>query len=107
MNDVGLFDEVLGQVRAVFGTLAEAVSAEEWFNVTAGLPAEYRGLLPGAFLLRMGTITGLCGAEPMPPHERLRWGVFRPDPAGWTSAGVKLTDPSQRRNGHLAWVSAL
>ena len=41
-----LFDEIAGHVRAVFATLAEAVSSKEWFDVTVELPEEYRGLIP-------------------------------------------------------------
>jgi len=29
-----------------FATLAEAVDAKEWFDVTVELPADYRGLIP-------------------------------------------------------------
>ena len=37
---------VFKHVRAVFATLAEAVDAEEWFDMIAELPAEYSGLIP-------------------------------------------------------------
>jgi hypothetical protein len=30
----------------VFATLAEAVDAGEWFDMTAALPGEYAGLIP-------------------------------------------------------------
>lgn len=43
-----LFDEIAGHVRAVFATLAEAVSSKEWFDVTVELPEEYRGLIPAS-----------------------------------------------------------
>jgi hypothetical protein len=39
-------DVVFKHVRAVFATLAEAVDAEEWFDMIAELPAEYSGLIP-------------------------------------------------------------
>ena len=42
----GLVDVVFKHVRAVFATLAEAVDAEEWFDMIAELPAEYSGLIP-------------------------------------------------------------
>ena len=35
-----------GAPRAVFATLAEAVSIKEWFDVIVGLPEEYHGLFP-------------------------------------------------------------
>jgi uncharacterized protein (DUF2267 family) len=47
-DEAVLFDRVAPRVRAVFATLAEAVGAEEWADVTAELPAEYRGLIPPA-----------------------------------------------------------
>ena len=43
---VRLVDVVFKHVRAVFATLAEAVDAEEWFDMIAELPAEYSGLIP-------------------------------------------------------------
>jgi uncharacterized protein (DUF2267 family) len=46
VDEAGLFDETAGHVRAVFATLAEAVSAKEWFDVTVELPEDYRGLVP-------------------------------------------------------------
>jgi uncharacterized protein (DUF2267 family) len=46
VDEAGLFDEVFEHARAVFATLAEAVDAKEWFDVTVELPADYRGLIP-------------------------------------------------------------
>lgn len=46
VDDAELFDVVFGHVRAVFATLAEAVSTREWFDVIAELPEDYRGVLP-------------------------------------------------------------
>ncbi len=46
VDEAGLFEEVSRHVRAVFETLAEAVGTEEWPDITAELPADYRGLIP-------------------------------------------------------------
>jgi uncharacterized protein (DUF2267 family) len=46
VDEAGLYDEIAGHVRAVFATLAEAVSAKEWFDVIVELPEDYRGLVP-------------------------------------------------------------
>lgn len=46
MDEVDLFEEIFGHVRAVFATLAEAVTTEEWFDITAEIPEEYRGVMP-------------------------------------------------------------
>ena len=46
VDEAGLVDVVFEHVRAVFATLAEAVDAEEWFDMIAELPAEYSGLIP-------------------------------------------------------------
>lgn len=46
VDEAGLFDEIAGHVRAVLATLAEAVSAKEWFDVIVELPEDYRGLVP-------------------------------------------------------------
>jgi uncharacterized protein (DUF2267 family) len=43
---VDLLEEISGHARAVFTTLAEAVPAEEWYDITVELPEEYRVLLP-------------------------------------------------------------
>ena len=45
-DEVELFEQVFDHVRAVFAMLAEAVTTEEWFDITAELPGEYRGLMP-------------------------------------------------------------
>ena len=45
-DEVTLVEEVSGHVRAVFATLAEAITAKEWFDVLAELPADYQSLLP-------------------------------------------------------------
>jgi uncharacterized protein (DUF2267 family) len=45
-DQVTLVEEVSGHVRAVFATLAEAITAKEWFDVLAELPADYQSLLP-------------------------------------------------------------
>jgi uncharacterized protein (DUF2267 family) len=45
-DEVGLFEVIFEHVRAVFATLAEAVTTEEWFDITVELPQEYRGLIP-------------------------------------------------------------
>lgn len=46
VDEAGLWDQIFEHVRAVFATLAEAVSQKEWFDVTAELPSEYHGLIP-------------------------------------------------------------
>ncbi len=46
VDEADLFDEVAGHARAVFATLAEAVSSKEWFDVIVELPEDYRGLIP-------------------------------------------------------------
>ena len=46
VDEAGLMVRVSEDVRAVFATLAEAVSAKEWFDVTAELPAEYGSVIP-------------------------------------------------------------
>jgi uncharacterized protein (DUF2267 family) len=46
MDDGDLFDVVYEHVRAVFATLAEAVTTKRWSGLAAGLSGEYRGLLP-------------------------------------------------------------
>jgi uncharacterized protein (DUF2267 family) len=46
VDEAGLRDRVSEDVRAVFATLAEAVSDKEWFDVTAELPAEYGSVIP-------------------------------------------------------------
>jgi uncharacterized protein (DUF2267 family) len=46
VDEAGLMDRVSEDVRAVFATLAEAVSSKEWSDVTAELPAEYSSVIP-------------------------------------------------------------
>jgi uncharacterized protein (DUF2267 family) len=46
VDEAGLADRISEDVRAVFATLAEAVGSEEWFDVTAELPAEYSSVIP-------------------------------------------------------------
>jgi len=41
-----LYEEIAEHARAVFATLAEAVSIKEWFDVIVELPEEYHGLFP-------------------------------------------------------------
>jgi len=45
-DEAQLAEEVSRQARAVFATLAEAVSTEEWLDVIVELPDDYRGLIP-------------------------------------------------------------
>lgn len=40
----GSVREIAEHARAVFATLAEAVSIKEWFDVIVELPEEYHGL---------------------------------------------------------------
>ena len=44
-DEAQLAEEVSRQARAVFATLAEAVSTEEWLDVIVELPDDYRGLI--------------------------------------------------------------
>ena len=46
IDEAGLWDQIFDHARAVFATLAEAVSQKEWFDVAAELPSEYHGLVP-------------------------------------------------------------
>ena len=46
VDEAGLFDEIARHARAVFATLAEAVSPKEWFDLVAELPTEYSRLIP-------------------------------------------------------------
>jgi uncharacterized protein (DUF2267 family) len=48
VDEAGLFEEIFTHVRAVFATLAEAISREEWFDVIVELPEDYRGLIPAS-----------------------------------------------------------
>ena len=45
-DEADLFEETFTHVREVFETLAEAVTTEEWFDITVELPEDYRGLMP-------------------------------------------------------------
>jgi uncharacterized protein (DUF2267 family) len=45
-DEVELFETIFEHVRAVFATLAEAITTEEWLDITVELPEEYFGLLP-------------------------------------------------------------
>jgi uncharacterized protein (DUF2267 family) len=45
VDEVELLEEISEHARAVFATLAEAVSTEEWLDVTVELPEDYRGLI--------------------------------------------------------------
>jgi uncharacterized protein (DUF2267 family) len=46
VDDAALAGDVFEHAHAVLQTLAEAVSDEEWSDVTAAMPSEYRGLIP-------------------------------------------------------------
>jgi len=46
LDDAGLFEETARHARALFATLAEAVSDKEWFDATVELPDEYRAIVP-------------------------------------------------------------
>jgi uncharacterized protein (DUF2267 family) len=46
VDDAALAGDVFEHARAVLQTLAEAVSEEEWYDIAAELPSEYRGLMP-------------------------------------------------------------
>jgi uncharacterized protein (DUF2267 family) len=45
-SEAGLFEETARHARAVFATLAEAVSDKEWLDATVELPDEYRVIVP-------------------------------------------------------------
>jgi uncharacterized protein (DUF2267 family) len=45
-DEADLHEEIAEHARAVFATLAEAVSIKEWFDVIVELPEEYHGLFP-------------------------------------------------------------
>jgi uncharacterized protein (DUF2267 family) len=45
-GEADLFTEVARHARAVFATLAEAVTPKEWFDVMVELPEEYSALIP-------------------------------------------------------------
>jgi uncharacterized protein (DUF2267 family) len=46
VDEADLYEEITEHARAVFATLAEAVSIKEWFDVIVELPEEYHGLFP-------------------------------------------------------------
>jgi uncharacterized protein (DUF2267 family) len=41
-----LYGQVFEHARAVFATLAEAVSRKEWFDIVVELPQDHRPLMP-------------------------------------------------------------
>jgi uncharacterized protein (DUF2267 family) len=45
-DEEALFSQVFEQARAVFGTLSEAVSRKEWFDIVVELPEDHRPLMP-------------------------------------------------------------
>ena len=45
-DEADLYEEIAEHARAIFATLAEAVSIKEWFDVIVELPEEYHGLFP-------------------------------------------------------------
>jgi uncharacterized protein (DUF2267 family) len=75
MAEADLFDQVTAHVRAVFATLAEAVGAEEWSDVTAELPADYQDLIPPAD-------SRLPRPQPVPPMVSGHKKVQRLPPPG-------------------------
>jgi uncharacterized protein (DUF2267 family) len=46
LDEAGLLEETARHARAVFATLAEAVSDKDWFHATVELPDEYRVIVP-------------------------------------------------------------
>lgn len=46
LDEAGLLEETARHARAVFATLAEAVSDKEWFDATIELPDDYRVIVP-------------------------------------------------------------
>jgi len=46
LDEAGLLEETARHARALFATLAEAVSDKEWFDATVELPDEYRAIVP-------------------------------------------------------------
>ena len=48
LDEAGLYEEIARHARALFATLAEAVSDKEWFDATVELPDEYRAIVPAA-----------------------------------------------------------
>jgi uncharacterized protein (DUF2267 family) len=45
-DEEALFSQVFEHARAVFGTLSEAVSRKEWFDIVVELPEDHRPLMP-------------------------------------------------------------
>ena len=45
-DEAGLFGETARHARAVLATLADAVSAKDWYDATVELPDEYRAIVP-------------------------------------------------------------
>jgi uncharacterized protein (DUF2267 family) len=45
-DEEALSSQVFEHARAVFGTLSEAVSRKEWFDIVAELPEDHRPLIP-------------------------------------------------------------
>jgi hypothetical protein len=45
-DEEALFSQVFEHVRAVFGTLSEAASRKEWFDIVVELPEDHRPLMP-------------------------------------------------------------
>ncbi|HUB39816.1 MAG TPA: DUF2267 domain-containing protein [Streptosporangiaceae bacterium] len=46
LDETGLLEETARHARAVFATLSEAVSDQDWFDATVQLPDEYRAIVP-------------------------------------------------------------
>ena len=53
LDEAGLFEETARHARALFATLADAVSDKEWFDATVELRDEYRAIVPAG--RRLGT----------------------------------------------------
>jgi uncharacterized protein (DUF2267 family) len=45
-GETGVLEDIARHTRAVFATVAEAVSSKEWFDATVELPDEYRAIVP-------------------------------------------------------------
>jgi uncharacterized protein (DUF2267 family) len=58
LDESGLFAEIARHARAVYATLAEAVSDKEWFEATMKLPDEYRAIVPAQSAWRSGPRRG-------------------------------------------------
>jgi uncharacterized protein (DUF2267 family) len=58
LDEAGLFEEIARHARAVFATLAEAVSDSEWFGAAMELPEEYRAIVPTRSGWRSGSRQG-------------------------------------------------